>query len=404
MSATLTPPVAGPLRGRDFRLLLIATVGSFANYSVLLPLVPEWAARGGAGPAGAGATNGVFLLVTVVAQVAAPALGRRFGYRSVAALGAATLGLPSVGYALTAALPALVAFSALRGVGFGLLTVAAVALVAELSPPAARGRATGLHGLAIGVPNVLLLPVGGTIADTVGYPVVFLVTAALPVAAIGAVLAIRRPCRAAAGPRTGRVAPRSLAAPWTAMLAAAVASAAIVTFAPLSVTAVPLVLAGFGIANVAGRYGAGVAGDRGLPSLLVPAGAVAAAGIAALALAARLGPDGAVPAVAAGVLFGAGFGAVQNQALVVLFHRSGPGGHGAASAAYNIAYDAGSGFGSIALGLLAGAAGYPWAFAVTAAVLAASLPAMWHAGHPSRSRDTGAGDHDAPAALAPDPH
>jgi predicted MFS family arabinose efflux permease len=48
--------------------------------------------------------------------------------------------------------------------------------------------------------------------------------------------------------------------------------------------------------------------------------------------------------------------------------------YGAVSAAWNVAYDLGWGMGSAAVGLVVASAGFPVAFAVTAAAVAAMLP------------------------------
>ncbi len=70
-------------------------------------------------------------------------------------------------------------------------------------------------------------------------------------------------------------------------------------------------------------------------------------------------------------VFGAGFGAVQNITLVVMFEQteSGP-----ASTAWNIAYDAGQGLGSIGFGILVTLSGYPLTFAIAAILVTVCLP------------------------------
>ncbi len=325
---TTNPAEARP--ERDFRLLLLATSGAFTNYAVLLPLVPAWAARGGAGPGGAGATTGVFMLTTVLTQLAVPTLGRRYGYRAVLAVGVLALGAPTIGYLFTADLPALIGLSALRGTGFGLLTVAGAALVAELAAVGRRGRATGQYGLAVGVPNVVFLPAGIAVSAQLNYQAVFAASTVLPLAALIAVFRMRHTGHATVPtPTHNRPRVGTLAGPWAVMLAVAVGSAAVTTFGPLAVPAASAAaLAAFGVTNLACRWGAGLASDRGI-NLLVPATLIAAAGLGLLALAARPAAPTTL-AVLAGAAFGAGFGAAQNQTLVVLFDRAGdrPARHG----------------------------------------------------------------------------
>jgi MFS family permease len=81
-------------------------------------------------------------------------------------------------------------------------------------------------------------------------------------------------------------------------------------------------------------------------------------------------------AVIAGMcLFGTGFGISQNATFVLMIDRMPASGLGAASALWNLAYDAGYGAGPAVFGLFAGHTGYPAAFALTGVLMLAALPA-----------------------------
>lgn len=189
------------MRGREFRLLLLSALLGFGGYALLLPVVPLWVARGGSGEFGAGLSTGVLMGVTVATQLGVPALLRRVGHRPVLAAGALLLGLPSPLLVLSADLAPVLVVAVLRGIGFGMLTVAGSALVAELVEPDERGRASARFGYAIGVPQVALLPAGVGVADAVGFDAVFWAAGVAPVLA-AAVLVGMRPVRASAPPRS----------------------------------------------------------------------------------------------------------------------------------------------------------------------------------------------------------
>ncbi|MFC4562142.1 MFS transporter [Nocardiopsis mangrovi] len=391
------------LTGRAFRLLVLATVATFSGYLLLLPVVPLWAARGGAGEVGAGATTAVFMLTTVVTQLAMPWLLDRGGYRWTFPAGALVLGLPAPLFLLTTDLWPLIAVSAVRGIGFGMITVVGAALAARLVPPDQIGRATGYYGFAVGIPNVVLLPFGVWLALNAGFAPVFWIAALGPalgaVAAAGIWLAagdgtgrspgagVRRAATAATRGDRGRHL-LSLAAPLLLMLVAAIASSAVVTFLAIPLErAAPVAAAallGYGMASVATRWVAGTLSDRhGRPVLLVPSVLAVIAGMALAAAAvwpagggwAGPGAAGAVAVVAGAVLFGAGFGAVQNDTITVMFRRSGPPRYGTASAAWNIGIDGGTGAGALGLGIVIQALGYGPGFALTALAMALCLPA-----------------------------
>src|SRR5699024_9408388 len=119
-------------------LLLTATFLGFAGFAVLMPAAPLWAVRGGAGEGAAGLVNGAVLLVTVLAHMFVP--GALLRFVGVPVLGAAVvlLGAPALAMAAIDDVWAMLALSAVRGIGFGILAVAGSAAVAELVEPARR--------------------------------------------------------------------------------------------------------------------------------------------------------------------------------------------------------------------------------------------------------------------------
>ena len=81
-----------------------------------------------------------------------------WGTRAVLVVGLLFLGLPAPLYLLSNALPWVLALSALRGIGFGVLTVTGSAAAARLVDPSRRGAAIGAYGLAVALPSLALLP------------------------------------------------------------------------------------------------------------------------------------------------------------------------------------------------------------------------------------------------------
>jgi MFS family permease len=365
--------------GLPFRLMLGATVLGFSGYSLLLPVVPLWAARGGAGALGAGATTAVLMLTTVVTQLAVPWLLVRIGHRWVLGLGVALLGAPAPLLALSAHLGPVLAVSAVRGIGFGLATVAGSALVAELVPPAQHGRAVARYGLAVGLPQLALLAAGVAVVEQLGFAVVFVAAGVGPMLGALLVPAIRVPRGEGRGVPTavGQVASptRSAFGPVLAMLSCAIAQGGLITFLPLVapgaglLVAVALLVTATGA--LLGRIAAGHLVDRrGWGGrLLGPGLLLAAAGMAAEAGAVTLAAGdvvGGLLLVVGAAAVGVGFGLVQNDALTALFAAFGSARYGTASATWNIAFDAGTGLGALGLGAVAEPFGYGPAFALSA--------------------------------------
>jgi MFS family permease len=368
---------------------------AFGGYALLLPVVPVHAAAGGATPGAAGATTGVFMAATVAAQLTVPAVLRRVGPRAAMVAGVLAMGVPAILLVATTSLPVLFGVAVVRGLGFGLVTVTGAALVADLSPPARRGRAMGLYGVALGLPQLVLLSGGVWAYEVLGGVPVLLAGALLPlVAALGCG---RLPTRVVSSPEDpvgGRTFPVAAAVgPWAAMVVSAAAAGGVITLLPLwsptglagGTATAALALAVLTAGQLAGRGIAGELADRRPhgPVVTVVGLLVAAAGAGVVAVG---GTSSGALVLAGAVLVGLGFGVVQSDTLLTLFARAGPSRSGAASTWWNTGYDAGTGLGAAALATVLGAAGAPTAFVVAAVACVLVVPAPLAAALGRRAR------------------
>jgi predicted MFS family arabinose efflux permease len=358
----------------------LAEFTSLTSFLLLLSVMPMLAAAAGAGSSGAGLMTGSLLLGTVAAEAVATAAIRRFGYRTVLAAGMVLLGAPALAMLVREPQAVMVSVSVVRGFGFGLSGVVAGALTARLLPPERRGEGLGLLGVVSGVPAIVALPAGIWLA---GHHLAAAAAATAATVALLPLVAIRwlpggREAQQTA--RTGR--PRSARSPRRMAGAtlrlplifagATIAAGVLDSFLPLA-KGIPSNLASAAllvqaITATLSRWQAGKHGDRyGHARLLIPALAVAALGMAAMIV---LGSP--VVIFAGMVLFGAGFGVIENATLALLIERL-P--EAKASALWNLAYDAGYGAGPAVFGLICVSTGYPAAFALTGVLILATLPA-----------------------------
>ncbi|MFI7145807.1 MFS transporter [Nonomuraea sp. NPDC050022] len=387
------PAPSGSLLTRPLLMTMAAAAGGLLGFYLLFATMPLYAASGGAGESGVGFTTGAMMLSTVLLELAVPWLLSRYGYRAVLSLGLVLLGLPSLLLPLSAGLPLIIAVALLRGGGLGILVVAGTALAAELVPTERRGEGLGLYGVAVGVPSVIGLPLGLWAAGVLGFTPVLIVGGLIPLAGLVAVLGLpalkpaTEPAAGLTGPDAkptgpdaeptggpgakpaGRFELRSQVRPTLIFAAVTLAVGVLVTFLPLAGS--PELASGALLAQSLGtplaRWWAGKVGDgHGSERLLVPGVLVTAVGVALQVWSAE-----PVAVVAGMALFGIGFGVLQNATLALMLER-GPA--GPVSALWNLAYDAGMGVGAMGFGLFIGHTGYPVGFAVTAALVAATLP------------------------------
>jgi predicted MFS family arabinose efflux permease len=276
-----------------------------------------------------------------------------------------------------------------RGAGFAVLTVLGATLTAQVAPPARRGEAIGLYGLAIAVPNLVAVPAGAALVlDGHGAWVAWL--AAAPVLGVPLVRRLVRAAPPSPPPDrgTGRGAVRAAVVPSVVLFVTTVAGGGVVTFLPIerpdgALATVALLV--MGVTAAGSRWRAGLLADRIGNRLLLPAAVlIAAAGLVVLAAGLSLGGAAVAAAVvvAGAAVFGAGFGAAQNLTLLATFARAGERRATTASAFWNAAFDAGTGAGAFALGPLIGGIGLPWTFGLVAAALAVVLPVARAAARP----------------------
>lgn len=369
--------------------LLLVTLAGFTGYAVLLPTAALWVLRGGADLAGAGLVNGVVLLFTVLTQPVIPALLRRFGWGPVLATGVGLMGTPSLAHLLTDALAPTLALSAVRGLGFGVLTVTGSAAVAELVDPRRRGAAVGAYGLAIALPLVAVLPVAPWLAEEVSFAVVFGL-GALPLLGIPGALALGRHFhqRAASEPAatpssTSAVAPTGrlrgiapLIPPMLLLLGITLPGGAVLTFAPQLVDdpgLVVLLLVALNATAALARWRIGSFADIKGPGAFVPPLVVLGTlGMAGVALAVHW--TAPVLLVVSGAVLGIAYGGLQNLTLLLSFAAVERGRYGTASAVWNIGFDLGTALGSVLIGAIAAGADFTVALLVAAGITLATLP------------------------------
>ncbi|SEE82312.1 Predicted arabinose efflux permease, MFS family [Ruania alba] len=365
---------------RDMVLLLVATVGALANYALMLPVAPLWAAEGGASEALVGTITGAMMATTVLTQLSMGWIFRVATLRQMILIGSLLLAAATPFYIASTAVASLVLISGVRGVGFALVVVAGAALAAELAPAGKLATATGVYGVAAGLPNVVALPAGVWLAQTWGFTPMFITASVLAVLAVPLAFAISGGrSHAGSGSGSGHLPMRTWAkflAPTAVFAATAVALGGATTFVPIAVPdpgVATLSLFSLSALMVLGRLLAGRIGDRvSAGRLLLPAAVLSAVGMLGVAL--TTGPEAGVLTVVAAAVFGLGFGAVQNDSLVTVMTRAGSKGLGSASTVWNIAYDGGVGIGAVLLGVVVAASSYTWGFVVLAVAIAALAP------------------------------
>jgi MFS family permease len=350
---------------RAFLLVLaVSTLGTIAGGSVA-PVLPVFVAdelSGGDTLVGVVvAITPLFALVGgLLAGPQADARGRRIiaiGGLATALVGALLL-VPAEGVALT------VVARTIYGIGVGATAAALITWAVDEVPFERRGRALSVYGMTVWVGLSLGPQLGQAVLNATDYHGVWLMVAALELAALLLVLAGHEPARAAAGgqPPAGvgwrRLVPRGAGRPSILIAIAAYGEGVITALLVLHLVdhgvhagagfgGAASVFTIFAASVIVFRIVAAPVFDRVRPETIAMGGfALEASGLAILALASSFGT-----AAIGAALMGAGFAVLFPSLAVVATAASGEENQGAALGAFGAAF----GLGLFAGSLLGGA-------------------------------------------------
>jgi MFS family permease len=347
----------GRLSTGPFVFICLAAAFFYLSFYLILPVMPLYVQGLGGTPTQIGLLIGYFAAMAMVLRLPAGWLIDRRGSRPILWIGMAIFLLAPLGYTLVDAVGPILWLRLVHGIGMGLFPTAAAVVVAELSPAERRGEAMGWFGIASSIGLIVGPAAGPVIASHLGFTALFLLCGGM--AGLGLLClfplpaAVRRPGSAGWRIRWLDVFSPPAVLPSSILLFLYVPYGTLVAFAPIIASARGLGNAGFfytafAAAMLLVRSKAGELSDRrGRAAVIIPGMLVAAGALVLLALA-----KGAAGVLAAGVVFGIGFGAVQPALLALTTDRVAEADRGKAMGTFFTAWEAGIALGAAASGWL----------------------------------------------------
>lgn len=392
-------PGARPGVPREIWVLVAAAFVVALGYGLISPILPQYAQSFGVGLGAASAIVSAFALMRMVFAPAGGTLVNRFGERPVYITGLLIVAGSTAACAFAQSYEQLLVVRGLGGIGSTMFTISAMGLIVRVAPVEMRGRVSALYGAAFLSGNIAG-PLLGTALSFLGYRTPFLIyaVALLIAATVVAVNLARVRVDADAPASTGDPRPtlslrEALRLPaYRALLAAQFANGwsnfgVRIALFPLLAAAVPTLgpafagigltafaLGNFLVLQVSGRL-VDARGRRGV----VLAG-LTLGGLASLPFGFVTEP---LPFLGLAVAAGAAAALIQpgqQAAFADILGRDRAGGQ--ALATFSMVGDLGGFLGPIVTGLLADAAGFGWAFAVSGLILLVAALPWW------RSPDT----------------
>lgn len=373
-------PSRTPIPG-EIRVLVAAAFVIAIGFGLVAPVLPAYARSFDVGVAAASVVVSAFAFFRLIFAPAGGALVSRLGERPIYLSGLLIVAASSLATAFAQSYWQLLLFRGLGGIGSTMFTVSAMALLVRLAPPSMRGRVSSAYASAFLIGGMVGPVAGGALAS-LGLRVPFIVYAvALVIAAAtvalrlsGAALrpdpgkAVQPPMllREALGQSAYRASLASgFANGWSnfGVRVAILPQFAVAVHDDTWVAGVALAVAAVGTAatlQVAGR----MADRLGRRPLVIAGLVITALGLGLIGLSSDLFVLLVLSAVSG---LGAGLVNPGQQATVadlVGSERSG----GTVLATFQMAQDSGAIVGPILIGLVADAAGFGWAFALTGVI------------------------------------
>lgn len=176
---------------RDVALVMAAAFCFFAANMLVTPLMAGYSESLGATGAVMGLASGAMNIVSLVCRPIAGLLSDRASKRILVGVGAALYLASNIWYAAAVSPASLIAARMLNGIGFACCSVCLATWMSMLLPLRHMGAGMGLYGTM----NALAMAVGPAIGikaqQIIGYRATFLISAALAVLMVAAVLLVR---------------------------------------------------------------------------------------------------------------------------------------------------------------------------------------------------------------------
>lgn len=308
-----------PLESRKtLRLNAIITFLGFLDTHLLIPIMALYAAELGAGLGMTGLIIGIYSITNTPANILFGRLIDRVGHRAPLIVGLIGDAVSMFLYALARLPVQLLLLRAFHGATGGLVGPATMSIMANYSPPARKGRAMSVYGIALALTTLVGYGLSGLMASRFGYQAIFLLGAAVLVVAAG--LSITLPGArkgdgqvAQAGSASARalMKRKGLITAYASIFAQYFAFGGVVTLLPIYVKGagmeafhVGMLLAIFAVVFIALQFPTGSISDRA--GRLAPAVAGLSLGIVSLVLLPSAAVFGLLAAVMA--VYGAAYG------------------------------------------------------------------------------------------------
>jgi MFS family permease len=166
-----------PLYTKNLLVLLSSITLFFSSFYLLFPTLPLYVNHIGGTKGEVGIIVGIFTLSSVLFRPVAGKIADNSGRKLVLLMGGLIFLISPLFYAMAHTVAALLLVRIFHGLGIAAFATAAIAMIADISPPHRRGEAFGVFGMATALALSISPAVGTWLLDAYSFTEVFLMEA-----------------------------------------------------------------------------------------------------------------------------------------------------------------------------------------------------------------------------------
>lgn len=167
-----------PAQKKNLAVLAISGLLFWTSLTCLLPTLPAYIADIGGSKHQVGLVMGSFAIGLLLFRAQLGRISDQRSRKLVVMIGTFVVGSAPLGYLWASSIPLLMVFRAFHGISIAAFTTGYSTLVVDWSPPEKRGELIGYMSLVVPVGLALGPALGGYLQVSVGYEVLFIVSAA----------------------------------------------------------------------------------------------------------------------------------------------------------------------------------------------------------------------------------
>ncbi|MDR2089014.1 MAG: MFS transporter [Clostridiales Family XIII bacterium] len=178
---------------KDFILLTIVNMSFMFGFNMMHPTLPLFITDMGGTKAQVGAVAAAFSVAAIVTRFFAPLILQKFGKKRMLRVGVSLTLAVTFACGFAKALPLILLFRILQGVGFGFVSTLTTTLAADMLPDERRGEGIGYFGMGVTAVTAISPALGLFLVESASFLIMFFTASAGQLISVAVLFAFAPP-------------------------------------------------------------------------------------------------------------------------------------------------------------------------------------------------------------------